>query len=294
MCDESKIKESLEFCRQIKSYDIYTTENVEEDADRHNLFEEVYAEIEEKKENRPWEKIADIYAADFEADISSETLRQKYENGGIVKSSLLYDISDNSVYGKTEGFEAEVFYSGEQTSTKRSIVFNVAVFVCCVLLAFGLASGVTKYVAHQTMVEGESMEPSLHDKDSVVIEKVSYYFGDPKRFDVVVFPVDTDKGRVYYIKRVIGLPGEIVQILDGSVYINGVKLKGDYYSKEDILYPGVAKQPFQLRDDEYFVLGDNRNNSADSRYGHVGMVKRKNITGEAVCCIWPPSHWKKL
>lgn len=142
------------------------------------------------------------------------------------------------------------------------------------------------------------MEPSIKNNDSVIIQKLSYYWRDPKRYDVIVFPVATDDSEensdVFYIKRVIGLPGEVVQIINGKVYINGNKLKGDTYSEEEIINPGIAEMPVQLDKDEYFVLGDNRNMSTDSRYQYVGMVKRDAIEGEAWCCIWPFSHIKKL
>ena len=181
-------------------------------------------------------------------------------------------------------------------STGLRTINNLFVLLICVLLAYVIASAVTHYVAHQTMVEGDSMEPTLSDGDSIIIQKLSYYFRNPERYDVVVFPVtETDQNgnnvNAYYVKRVIALPGETVQIADGKVMINGEELKGDKYCLSKILDSGNAAQPVTLGEDEYFVLGDNRNMSTDSRSDYVGLVHRKDIVGEVFMRIWPFSHW---
>ncbi len=181
-------------------------------------------------------------------------------------------------------------------STGLRLVNSILVLGVCVLLAYFIASAVTHYVAHQTWVEGDSMEPTLSDGDSIIIQKVSYYLGSPKRYDVVVFPItamdDTGKNvDTYYVKRVIGLPGETVQIKDGKVYINDELLKDDKYCLSEILDGGNATIPITLEEDEYFVLGDNRNMSTDSRSDFVGLVHRKDIIGEVLMRIWPFSHF---
>lgn len=141
------------------------------------------------------------------------------------------------------------------------------------------------FVGQRTMVEGRSMENTLQNGDNLIVEKLSYRFGDPERFDIVVFPpYDTKE---YYIKRIIGLPGETVQIdKAGSIYINGEILE-ENYGKEIIQNPGRAIEPITLGEDEYFVLGDNRNNSTDSRSSNVGNVNRKQLIGRAWVRIWP-------
>jgi signal peptidase I len=181
-------------------------------------------------------------------------------------------------------------------STGLRTVNNLFVLVVCVLLAYVIASAVTHYVAHQTWVEGDSMEPTLSDGDSIIIQKLSYYFRNPGRYDVVVFPVTaTDQNGndidTYYVKRVIGLPGETVQIVDGKVQIDGKELKDDKYCLSKILDSGNAAEPVTLGEDEYFVLGDNRNMSTDSRSDFVGLVRRDDIVGEVFMRIWPFSHW---
>jgi signal peptidase I len=113
---------------------------------------------------------------------------------------------------------------------------------------------------------------------------------------VVVFPVQStdalgEKVDTYYVKRVIGLPGETVQIIDGKVYINDQPLTDDKYCLSEILDSGSAEQPITLKEDEYFVLGDNRNMSTDSRSEYVGLVKRQDIIGEVFMRIWPFSHF---
>ena len=107
-------------------------------------------------------------------------------------------------------------------------------------------------------------KPTLSNNDNLIVDKISYRFKDPQRFDIIVFPFQYDEN-VYYIKRIIGLPGETVQIgTDGTIYIDGQVLE-EGYGKEVMLSPGRAGEPITLGEDEYFVLGDNRNNSSDSR-----------------------------
>ena len=173
-------------------------------------------------------------------------------------------------------------------------VTTAVIIAFCIGIAYFLASFVTTYVAHQTTVEGESMEPTLTDGDSVIIQRLSYYFTDPKRYDVVVFPVSYDDGtakKTYYIKRVIGLPGETVQIIDGSVYINNEKLDDDVYGAAAINEAGIAENPLVLGENQYFVMGDNRNMSTDSRNSYVGLVNKNDIIGEAWLCTWPLNHF---
>ena len=143
------------------------------------------------------------------------------------------------------------------------------------------------FVGQRTVVDGRSMNATLNDKDNLIVEKLSYRFSDPERFVIIVFPpYDTKE---YYIKRIIGLPGETVQIDgEGNIYINGELLEEDY-GLETIKNPGRAIEPVTLGEDEYFVLGDNRNNSVDSRDSRVGNIKRDAIIGRAWVRIWPLS-----
>ena len=133
-----------------------------------------------------------------------------------------------------------------------------------IVLVFGVSFLLTTYVGQRTRVNGESMYPTLHDDDNLIVDKISYRFRDPKRYDIIVFPYKYEED-TYYIKRIIGMPGETVQIRDGYVYIDGKRLTSDIYGKEKIKDPQTAAEPVTLGDDEYFVMGDNRNHSMDSR-----------------------------
>ena len=151
---------------------------------------------------------------------------------------------------------------------------------------------VIHYVGQRTEVDGESMENTLSNGDNLIVDKITYRFSDPKRFDIIVFPFQY-KENTYYIKRIIGLPGETVQIDDGgNIYINGELLEESY--GREIIRPdtiGRAAEPIVLGDDEYFVMGDNRNNSSDSRTEIVGNIHREDIIGRAWLRIWPFSKF---
>lgn len=156
------------------------------------------------------------------------------------------------------------------------------------ILYFALVAGITFLIIHfvgqRTVVNGVSMQPTLSDGDNLIVDKLSYRFGDPDRFDIIVFP--QGDGR-YFIKRIIGLPGENVRIdEDGSIYIDGEKLS-ESYGKEVIQNPGLAKDGIELGADEYFVLGDNRNDSMDSRMAEVGRIAGDRIMGRAWLRIYP-------
>lgn len=151
------------------------------------------------------------------------------------------------------------------------------------------------YVIQRTEVDGRSMEPTLSDQDNLFVDKISYRFKDPERFDIIVFPFRY-KEDTYYIKRIIGLPGETVQIdQEGNIYIDGEILQ-ESYGKE-VIRPeciGRAAEPVVLGEDEYFVMGDNRNNSSDSRTEIVGNIHRDEIIGRAWVRIWPISAFGVL
>ena len=151
------------------------------------------------------------------------------------------------------------------------------------LLYFGGVIGVAlliiTFVGQRINVDGSSMEPMLMDGDNLIVDKLTYRFREPRRFDVIVFPVRYDDNR-RYIKRIIALPGETVQIKEERLYVDGVLVEEDG-AFDKIADAGIAENEITLGSDEYFVLGDNRNNSEDSRSGNIGPVKRDNITGKA-------------
>lgn len=151
------------------------------------------------------------------------------------------------------------------------------------VLAFAIA---LPYFVKQTTVKGDSMLPTLKDGDCLLIDRLRYRIEDPERFDVVVFhnPYRSD---TYYIKRVIALPGEKVRIsADGDIYVNG-RVLIEHYGNEAIQDGGLAANEITLGEDEYFVLGDNRNFSADSREPDVGNIRKSEIVGKGWICLFP-------
>lgn len=156
-----------------------------------------------------------------------------------------------------------------------------------ILVVLGITYLIIHFVGQRTKVRGDSMYPTMHDGDNLIVDKISYRFNEPKRFDIIVFHPVREKEDVYYIKRVIGLPNERVRIDEnGYIYINGERLT-ESYGYQVITDPGVAIEEIQLNEDEYFVLGDNRNASTDSRSLFVGNVHKDTIIGKAWLKIWP-------
>ena len=156
------------------------------------------------------------------------------------------------------------------------------------LIVLCLTWVVIQFVGQRTEVDGGSMEPTLYHGDNLIVDKITYRFREPERFDIIVFPYKYME-KTYYIHRIIGLTGETVQIDEkGNIYING-EILAEGYGREVIRpeHVGLAWEPIVLGEDEYFVLGDNRNNSSDSRTEAVGNVKREDIVGRAWIRIWP-------
>lgn len=162
-------------------------------------------------------------------------------------------------------------------------ILSTSLYLLVVLCAVYL---LIHFVGQRTQVSGSSMEPKLSNEDNLIVDKITYRFHEPERYDIIVFPFQSDE-RTFYIKRIIGLPGETVYIdEDGTIFINDEPLI-EGYGKEVIDDPGRAYSPITLEDDEYFVMGDNRNNSYDSRNPAVGNIKRDSIIGRAWLRIWP-------
>ncbi len=136
-------------------------------------------------------------------------------------------------------------------------------------------------------VHGQSMEPSLHDGQYVIASKVAYWFHPPERGDVVVLDPPRSSSSVPYIKRIIGLPGDIVEIKDNRVWVNGIALNEPYINA-----PPRYSGNWVVDEDEYFVLGDNRNNSSDSH--SWGLLPADRIIGKAFFSYWPPECWGKI
>ena len=165
---------------------------------------------------------------------------------------------------------------------EKNILREIVSLLVYAAIVFGCTFLIITFVGQRTRVSGPSMNNTLHDGDQLILEKISYRFHDPERCDIVVFRY----GKTFYIKRVIGLPGETVQIVGDDIYINGSILEEDY-GLEPIQNAKRAAEPVVLGEDEYFVMGDNRNNSSYSRDPQVGNIKRSDIVGRAWLRFWP-------
>lgn len=171
----------------------------------------------------------------------------------------------------------------EKNAKWNPIMKEIGLYVALVIFCIYI---IPTYVVQRTLVEGESMENSLYNGENVLVDKVSYHFQEPKRFEIIVFYPNGKGNGKYFVKRIIGMPGETLQIVDGDIFIDGDKLS-EGYGKNAITRSGLASSPITLGEDEYFVLGDNRLISKDSRYSSVGPVKREDIEGRVWVRIWP-------
>jgi len=165
------------------------------------------------------------------------------------------------------------------------------------LIAIAFAAVIRYFFFAPIVVDGISMMPTLHTQDRMIVNKFSYKIGEPKRFDIVVFHATVDKD---YIKRVIGLPGDKVEYIDDTLYINGEKYEEPYLDKyKEQLVDGPLTEPFDLEsiigqptvpEDHIFVMGDNRRQSKDSR--HIGVVPISEVMGKASLVYWPISNFR--
>ncbi len=199
------------------------------------------------------------------------------------EENLLETQDEIPVREEEESREEKPLPDNNKLPEQHPVLKFVLSILVCLFTALLLALLITTYVAHHTSVEGSSMEPTIEDGSQLVVEQISYYLHEPERFDVIVFPNNQGAN---YIKRIIGLPEETIQIKDGYVYINDKQLEEDY-GKEIIEDSGLAVDKITLKKDEYFVLGDNRNGSIDSRRTDIGAVTREQIKGKAWLCFYP-------
>jgi signal peptidase I len=173
------------------------------------------------------------------------------------------------------------------------IFIKILIWAAQIAAVIFLAYFIVYYALERTNMVGISMETTLADKDQIIINKFSYRFSDPERFDVIVYKQSGKEHSYYDIKRIIALPGEKLQIMDGLIYING-EVIDEIVNVEPMGNYGLAAEEILLEENEYFVLGDNRNNSEDSRFASVGMIRREEIIGEAFIRTSPFNFINKL
>ncbi len=173
------------------------------------------------------------------------------------------------------------------------IFIEIFIWAAQIAAVVFLAYFIVYYALERTNMVGISMENTLSDGDQIIINKFSYRFTDPKRFDVIVFKKSGREHSYYDIKRIIALPGETVQFQDEAIYIDGMPMN-EVVNVEAMANYGLAAEEIRLEENEYFVLGDNRNNSEDSRFASVGMIRREEIVGKAFLRTTPFNFVNKL
>lgn len=186
------------------------------------------------------------------------------------------------MYNKFKGYD-EDRYDLEHTERKEAIrrgVSRALFWLISVPVVILLAYFICHIGIEKTRVINSSMEPTLSKNDNIIINKFSYMLSSPERFDVIVIDTGDNEHSVYDIKRVYGLPGETIQILNGQILINGKAIE-DVVNVKKMELSGIAVTPIKLGENEYFVLADERENSEDSRYLNYGLVKGSNIVGKA-------------
>lgn len=177
---------------------------------------------------------------------------------------------------------------GRKKERKINLSLFQEIMIWILEIAITIAIGVvfTYFFGVRSTVVGPSMSPQLEDGDEVLIDRFLYKFISPKSGDIIAFLPNGNTNTHYYLKRVIAVPGDTVQIKDGMVFVNGEEISEEVETArmEDA---GIAAGEITLAQDEYFVLGDNRNNSEDSRYANIGNIREDYIIGKAWFVISP-------
>ena len=185
------------------------------------------------------------------------------------------------------------FDQEKKTFFKKKVLREIIIWGLQIIAVIFLAYFIVYYALEKTTMVGVSMETTLKDGDEIIINKLNYRILDPKRFDVIVFKQSGKEHSYYDIKRIIGLPGEKLQIKNGNIYINGEVIE-DIVNADVMNNYGLADEEITLEENEYFVLGDNRNNSEDSRFASVGTIRREEIVGKAFIRLKPFNFINKL
>jgi signal peptidase I len=185
------------------------------------------------------------------------------------------------------------FERESKNPTIRKILIEIFIWTAQIAAVIFLSYFIVYYCVEKTNIIGSSMESTLTASEPIIINKFAYRISDPKRFDVIVFKSSGKEHSFYNIKRIIGLPGETILMKDEVIYINGEVLE-DFVNVEPMFNYGLASEEIILEDNEYFVLGDNRNNSEDSRFASIGNITRDEIIGKAAIRISPFNFISKL
>lgn len=171
----------------------------------------------------------------------------------------------------------------------KDFMSEVGHWILSILVVVILAYSIVNFGIQTVTMIGQSMNPALSNQDVLLLNKAAYTFGNPKRYDIIAFKLKEDTEGYFTIKRIVGLPGEKVQIINGRIFIDGNALT-DLPFDDLIMTEGLALEGVELGEDEYFVIGDNCNNSEDSRYVNIGNISEKEICGKVVFRISPKSE----
>lgn len=178
--------------------------------------------------------------------------------------------------------------------TESSWQDSASDWLVSIIVAVALAFCIRTFLFEPYMVEGRSMYPSLENHERLIVDKFSYFVSDPKKGEIIVFRYPKDQSRDF-IKRVIAVGGDTIEMRRGKVIVNGNVIKEDYTWKEDPKGPNQSDfRKSVVPKDHIFVLGDNRNNSADSRFADVDFVPHKLVKGRALFCFWPTDRIRSI
>lgn len=171
-------------------------------------------------------------------------------------------------------------FGRQKKKVNMTVVKEVCIWGLEILIVLLVAFTLVYFIGMRTSVVGQSMAETLNGGDEILVNRFIYKVTNPKRNDIIVFLPNGNEKSHFYVKRVIGVPGDTVRIDNGVIYVNGQAYK-DEIETAAIEEAGLAAEEITLGSDEFFVLGDNRNNSEDSRYANIGNIKKEYIIGKA-------------
>lgn len=171
---------------------------------------------------------------------------------------------------------------------------TVSDWLVSIIVAVALAFCIRTFLVEPYMVQGYSMYPTLVNSERLIVDKLSYYITDPQRGEIVIFRYPKDQSRDF-IKRVIAVGGDTIEMREGKVFVNGIMLEEDYIYKNDPKGANISDyRKAIVPEGHIFVLGDNRNNSEDSRFADVGFVPHSLVKGRAVAAFWPLDQMRMI
>ena len=186
--------------------------------------------------------------------------------------------------------EKKLKTDGQKEKPKKSIRREIFEWIMVFVVAAALAFVVRTFIFEPVRVDGSSMLNTLTDGEYMIATKFDYLLGDPERFDIVICDYPNTSDGMYRVKRVIGLPDETIELRAGELYVDGVHIEQDFDMTPNETYFG----PYTVPPGHYFVMGDNRNNSKDSRSAMVGPLARNEIKGHVRAVVFPFGHFRLM